>query len=266
MTTKGKRTKINGSMSVEAAFAVPLFIFCIINLLFGIQVIETSSRVTAALHETGNEICSYGYALENGISDGAPSGIISTAYTMASVTKHLGNVTNKRGGIRNNFLGINYLGTSIMNTNNIVDINVSYSLKFPFDIKMKNYILGAGFYGHAWTGYDGTGDHLEQEQDDSIVYITRTGDVYHTDIHCSYLNPSINAIEAGNIDEARNSNGSKYYQCEICKNAGDSGIRFVTDYGTRYHSNINCSGIKRNILTVHLSEVGGRRACSKCGG
>ena len=74
-----------GSMTVEASIVVPLFIFCVINLLFGLQVVETSSRITAALHETGNEICSYGYAVTHSIGEGVPAGIAGDAYAIASV-------------------------------------------------------------------------------------------------------------------------------------------------------------------------------------
>ena len=75
-----------GSMTVEAAFVVPLFILCVIKLLFGLQVMETSSRITAALHETSNKICSYGYAIDCGVGEGVPAGIGSTVYAVSSVS------------------------------------------------------------------------------------------------------------------------------------------------------------------------------------
>ncbi len=99
-----------GSMTVEAAMVVPLFIFCVLDLLFGIQVVETQSRINAALHETGSEICSYGYAVERGLGD-APSGILSEAYAIGSVAHHLGSGIDKRGGILGGRAGLIYGGT-----------------------------------------------------------------------------------------------------------------------------------------------------------
>ena len=265
-TATPRRTKLKGaSMTVEAAFAVPLFIFCIINLLFGIQVMETSCRITAALHEAGNEICSYGYAINN-VGEGTPAGIASTAYAYASVYKSLGEVTEKRGGIRGGRIGISYLGSSVMSENDIVKLRVTYSLKFPVDMGLRTFRLGNSYYGRAWTGYDVTGGGECTETDDPIVYVTATGTVYHTDIQCSHLNPSIRPVDSSAAGECRNKNGAKYYQCELCGTGNEIGTVYVTEYGNRYHRDINCSGIKRNIMTIHLSETGGKRACMTCGG
>ena len=36
-------------------------------------------------------------------------------------------------------------------------------------------------------------------------------------------------------------------------------------YGTCYHSDLACSGLKRTIYLILLEETGGKRACGKCG-
>lgn len=257
---------MRASMTTEAAMVLPLFIFCVINLLFGIQVVETSSRVTAALHETGNEICSYGYAIDEGIGESFGTGIASIVYAQNSISKHLGEVTNKRGGIAGGVNGISYVGSSVMSGNGIVNIKASYSLKFPVNMGIKTYRLGTSYYGHAWNGYDVNINMYSNTDEDPIVYITPSGSVYHTNIHCSHLNPSIRSAQMEEVDSLRNKDGAKYYSCELCGTDLDCGTVFLTDYGTRYHSDVSCSGIKRNVMSVHLSEVGGRRACVTCGG
>ena len=40
---------------------------------------------------------------------------------------------------------------------------------------------------------------------------------------------------------------------------------YITSQGNRYHTQLNCSGLKRTIYTVPLSQTGGRGRCSKCG-
>ena len=255
-----------GSMSVEAAFAVPLFIFCMINLLYGIQVVETSSRITAALHETGNEICSYGYAVQNSIGEGTPAGIASMAYASTSVAKHLGSVTDKRGGIRGGIAGISYLGSSVLSDGGLVNLKVTYGLKFPVNMNIHTYRLGTSYYGHAWVGYDGFAEGDVGDEEDPIVYVTASGSVYHTDIHCSHLNPTLKSVPVSEIGDLRNKDRSKYYACESCGGSHGTGNVYITEYGNRYHSNVNCNAIKRNISTVHISEVGGRRKCATCGG
>lgn len=255
----------SGSMTIEAALVVPLFIFCILNLLFGIQVIETSSRITASLHETGNEICSYGYAIKNGVGDGLPVNLGSLVYASANVAKHLGSAVDKHGGIKGGIAGINYLGSSVMRENDIVKLSVSYSLKYPVNMGIRSYRLGTTYYGHAWTGYGGLGDIQTSEENDPIVYITPTGSVYHSSLHCSHLNIKTNQVLVDVVGEKRSADGSKYYPCSNCNAKNACGSVYITEYGNRYHSALNCSELKRTATAVHLSEAEGRRPCSTCG-
>lgn len=61
--------------------------------------------------------------------------------------------------------------------------------------------------------------------------------------------------------------GGIYHLCERCGwMPGNDGNCYVTDYGDRYHTSLSCSGLKRKVYTVPLSEVKGKGACSKCGG
>ncbi len=40
---------------------------------------------------------------------------------------------------------------------------------------------------------------------------------------------------------------------------------FVTDYGVKYHILINCPDLTRNIKVIKIEETGGKRACKLCG-
>ncbi len=255
-----------GSMTVEATLVVPLFIFCILNLLFGIQVVETSSRITAALHETGNAICSYGYAIEHGVGEGTPVGIGSTVYAISSVAGHLGDTVDRRGGISGGRAGLSYLGSSVMSEGGIVKLSVTYGLKFPVKMGIRTYRLGTSYSGHAWVGYDGAVYSSPDTDEDPIVYVTRTGTVYHRDVSCRYLNPSTRSVSAGSVSNLRNRDGEIYHACELCGAGAGIGSVYVTDYGNRFHSDLYCSGIRRDIQAIHLSEAGGRGPCSVCGG
>ena len=48
--------QIKASMTVEAAFVLPFFIFCMVNILMIFQMVEYRSKILAAVHQTGNEI------------------------------------------------------------------------------------------------------------------------------------------------------------------------------------------------------------------
>ena len=113
-----------------------------------------------------------------------------------------------------------------------------------------------------WTGYISGGGGTDKE---TIVYITDYGLVYHQDMYCTYLELSIRAVKPEEIETLRNQSGGKYYACSSCKNKEETeGILYVTDYGDRYHTSLECSKVKRNIYAVPLDEVYGLGGCSKC--
>ena len=41
-------------------------------------------------------------------------------------------------------------------------------------------------------------------------------------------------------------------------------IKYVTDYGVRYHRDENCSEINRTIIEISRNKVTGMRACRLC--
>lgn len=116
----------------------------------------------------------------------------------------------------------------------------------------------------AWVGY--TGESFRTGPSDEIVFITPEGTVYHRSRDCSYLRLSIRQLPYSSLEEARNQSGGKYGPCAYCIRNGWSGSTvYITDYGNSYHSIRNCQGLKRTVMAVPLSEVGGRRRCSRCG-
>ena len=111
-----------------------------------------------------------------------------------------------------------------------------------------------------WTGSDG-----KVGEDDPWVYVTDEGSVYHLTTKCNYLDLSIQSVEYTQVADLRNQSEHKYYACELCaEDILPSDTLYITDYGETYHTDLNCSGLKRTIRQVRLSEVGGKSGCSKC--
>ena len=54
---------------------------------------------------------------------------------------------------------------------------------------------------------------------------------------------------------------------EYCGGKENEGTVFITDYGNRYHTSLNCGELKRTVRSVTLPEAeeAGLRACKKCG-
>lgn len=147
-----------------------------------------------------------------------------------------------------------------------VILEENYQIKpFLFWLDFGNLEFAHQYYGHAWVGYD-ISRHKESGVLAEYVYIAETGTVYHRSGDCTYLELSVRSAGRGELSSLRNKAGGNYYQCEICNGYGGS-ICYITDYGSRYHSNPVCSGLKRTVFRILLKEAAtqGKHACSKCG-
>ena len=107
-------------------------------------------------------------------------------------------------------------------------------------------------------------DMTMDDLDDEWVYITPYGTVYHRDRACRYLDLNIRAVSRQSLLTLRNADRKIYRPCESCGLSGNRTV-YVTDYGERYHNSLSCSGLKRTIYMIKLSQTGGKKACSKCG-
>ncbi|MBD5507604.1 MAG: hypothetical protein HDR05_06050 [Lachnospiraceae bacterium] len=257
-------------MTLEAAFALPFFLFAVLNILFAVNIIGMQSRLQAAMHQVGNKMAFAGYSYENTVSGVLPESLVSVAlsegYARGQILEYVGRSYLEQSCVKGGSGGISFAGSSVMGTDDLIDLKVSYRVR-PFVelLGFDGFWMSQRYYGRAWTGYDVTGSISDITQEDPMVYITETGEVYHLDRNCTYLNPSVEAVSAESVSGRRNTSGAKYTACGFCGGAGGGKEVYITSYGSSYHRQITCPGLKRTIYTVPLSEVGTRRRCSKCG-
>lgn len=261
------------SMTVEAALVVPFFLFFIMNILFAFDMLRLHGNIMGALHQTGNKMAFSGYAYKNGLGDSElfqgeiGSFLLSEGYAKKKVIDILGEDYLNHTCLSSGSAGLHFAQSSIMEEGDRIELIASYKVKpfirvmgFP-DIPMENR-----YYGRAWTGYDVENGYGGGTGEDPVVYVAENGTVYHVARNCAYLNPSIEAVSSAAAGNLRNESGEKYYACDSCKGSGYQAVVYVTSYGNKIHSSLGCSGLKRTIYTVHLSETGGKGKCSKCGG
>ena len=132
------------------------------------------------------------------------------------------------------------------------------------DLGFSNFLMYRRMRPRVWSGYDNESETSAEKQKEEMVYITENGEVYHTSKSCTYLIRSIRAVDLAYVDSLRNASGACYYACESC-GASCTNTVFVTAYGNRYHATLQCSSLKRNIVEIPRSKVGGKSACKKCG-
>ena len=282
------------SMTVEAALVVPFFLFFFMNVLTAFDILRLQSNITAAMHQTGNRIAIHRFeavyaedviagvatAMDSSASesDNAEHGnpvyntlldAASVMYAQLAVVDYLGTDYLDHSPVVGGSGGLSFVASEISGEHEIVDLVCTYQVKPLFGlVSFSPFRMENRYFGHAWVGYEGGFRQKKKGKvEEETVYITETGRAYHRSRSCTYLDLSIfqTTLSAARLD--RNKSGAIYHPCEHCGGKPTEGDTvYTTDYGNRYHNSLNCSGLKRTITEIPLSKVGGRHACSKCGG
>ncbi len=264
----GKMRKLRASMTVEASLVFPLFLFAFLNLMSAMEIYRLQSNMSAAMHSVAKQMAAHGseYEALSGGSTGLAGTAALTVYAVNKVKAEAGENYFKTSPIIEGFESISWLRSRVMTDDDCIDLTAEYKVKPPISL------MGFGrlsvynrMCARAWTGYDVENQGNMDGESEKIVYVTPTGSVYHNSRACTYLELSIVSVDLDFIENKRNENREKYYPCESC-GGGETSVVFITNFGNRYHSTLKCSGLKRTIMAVPISEVGARGACEKCGG
>lgn len=251
---KNRRTSAfaSGSITIEAAFVVPIFFLAAICILYLFEIMTIQTAVRAGMSYAGKQQAEEMYG----------NSIISPRQLEDDIAKAIGEDRLERSIVVGGSQGITCNQSYVSQTTKILTLEVEYKIKIPFPIfSLSEIPYKESMRIKGWTGYVPTGFADERE---AVVYITETGVVYHENYKCTHLDLSIQLVPKEGIEDLRNEYQGKYRPCERCGNKeGGDGI-YITNTGNHYHSQINCSGLKRTIFAIPISEAIGKGACSRC--
>ena len=235
-----------GSVTVEASIAVSLFFFAMLTLSSILELIYIQTNMRNALCSVGKQMAVESYLqplifteqLEQRIEEFLDEGWLEVKGIDCSRSRR-------------------YLTTTIM------ELVVDYQIEFPILIfRVPILTQSESIRIKGWTGKDGLG---LGSGDEEIVYMTEHGVVYHEDIHCTHLELTIRPIGSSEIESYRNASGDKYRACETCgKMILSQKTVYITEQGNRYHSSLDCKGLKRTVYAVAKKDIYGIGGCSKC--
>ena len=244
------------SFTVEAAITVPVFICFLASVFFFFSILQLQMKVESALHYTARSMAVYS-CLEKKQEE-----LINpqTEYVAAEVIfrKQLLDQKAKMENTAGKSLGISLLTSDL--TGDYLELKAVYQIRLPITLLGIHYFpMHQTVKARKWTG------DTKSEIAGDWVYITPTGTVYHMSKGCPYLDLSIHSASSSAVSAMRNKSGGKYQKCSRC-NSQYSDKVYITDYGSVYHADLNCSGLKRTVNKIKKSDVGERGPCSKCGG
>ena len=237
---------VRGSLSVEAACAFPLFLMVLCALLSFFSVIRTELLLGTAMSDTVREL----------------AGSEDPDFSRKAAAKVL-QAFQENGGTEER-LGMGMTGLEICAdadaSGGEARISARYRVAVPFFSRFSLRMpLEISVSGRLWCGKS-----FAEAADTQLVYVTQYGSVYHTSLSCRYLSPSVTSAGFAEIPGLRNKNGSIYYPCEICGAGPHAEQVYITGYGTRWHSDRNCAGIRRGIRRMTRAEAKDLPLCSYC--
>lgn len=240
-----------GSLTIEASLAAPIFLLGVLCLVYLLEMIAIQTTIRSALQDVGREMAKEVYL----------NPIVSTGKMERELVKIIGEDWFDNSIVAGGSKGMDCSKSRISRKTSVLELSVQYKLKIPvlmFRIPLLSREETIRVKG--WTGYTGGGFGNPHED---TVYITETGVVYHKNPDCTYLELSVQMVNKNDLTHLRNEGGGKYYPCERCAWGNRNNV-YITHTGNKYHNSITCSGLKRSVYAVPISEIYGRGGCSRC--
>lgn len=238
-------------ITVEASLAFPFFFLAAVCMVYLLEIMAVRTAVRA-----GMQAACHSYAEEASVST-----LTIPARLEEKVINYAGAERLDRSIIVGGSGGID-AGGSWASASGVLKLHISYRMKLPitafggFTASQEESMIMKG-----WTGYK---DEWELNDQEETVYVAENGIVYHKDYHCTYLDLSIHTVPGNALSDLRNENQGKYYPCERCARGGPNAGVYITEQGNRYHNSASCSGLKRTVYAIPISETAGKGACSRC--
>lgn len=203
--------KLRGSLTIESALVMPIFVIAISILIFWTSFLQTQEKLNAEAADKAREMAKLAY------------------------------LTEEEG------------------SNRLIEIAKGELLN---GIYFERLAVARPFTGSCYDEAEGG-----SAEDNRIVYIAKTGEVYHTSNICSHISLSVKQVGYSDVNKLRNKGGAKYYPCEYCARGKIEGQVYITEEGNRIHRSKKCPGIKRTIIEMKKIDAEGKgyRPCERCG-
>lgn len=261
-----------GSLTVEAAMVLPLFLFFMVILMVPTGVMKEGRRIQTALEAAGEEVSQYAYVLhqlklgerlETSGLDGFTEEFLD-GLTEEGILLYVRKRVEGRVGVER-LESASFVRSSVLRDGETIDLVMDYRVKIPFSVfGLSSMPMTARSCRRAWIGREG-GSGRRDGQEDELVYIGKASTRYHRQRTCHYLYNDIKQISFKEVEDARNLSGGKYKPCSRCgKFAEENGSVFLMPSGEKYHSDRNCSSIMAYVEAVPLSQVRHMGGCSYC--
>lgn len=252
-------TSFDGNLTLEAALILPIFLLAIVSIMYFLVIMHIQINIQIKLEEIARNMSKTAYVTED-------LSVFNYVYVKAKLADSEFQEYINKSYIVDGVDGLNLWESSFFGSEGIIDLVVTYEMVIPFiSEKIVTFPCAERVRFHTWIGKEISSETTNNSQ---TVYITETGTVYHTNRECSHLRLSISQTISSAVVGLRNENGGRYEKCSLCVEGSTAAYDtvYITEDGDKWHSSLSCSGLKRNVIEIDISEVGNKRLCSRCGG
>lgn len=253
-----------GSMTLEGSLVLPLFLFFMMTILMGLEIVRLQSNVWAGLCQVQGMYYDEQLACRLLFEEN------EIPLREEGVSKYLDTCENGRLCLLDELV---IRHCSDLDGKGKIELWASYQIK-PFiwwlplsKESSAGLIFEDRLLVHAFTGYRGPIEGTNGLDVEEYVYITEYGSHYHQRKDCVSLGVKIEAVSAQELSAKRNNSGGRYASCERC-HPQQNGFFYITADGDRYHGTSACPALKRTVRIVSLDEAirQGKVMCKKCSG
>jgi hypothetical protein len=263
-----KRQFFPGSLTVEAALSVTVFLFTVIFLSVPMELIDTQRKVQTVLEAVARELSWQVYGQYSEKEEDGEETVGKGLLTEAGLQLYLQERIRKVGGRK--IQDVSCFGSRITEDGEWIDLKARYRLKLPFPVfSLESVALSSRSRRRGWIGSEG-GRLLEKRRDGDgrmYVYVGKNSSRYHRTPDCHYISNQISAVSLEEAKTRRNVEGKIYKPCHVCGElAQQGGVAYLLPGGEYYHGRNDCSSLACYVRKVPLSEVKYLGPCSYCGG
>lgn len=219
--------RLKAGMAVEAAFALPLFLFMGLALIMPMKMLDTQRKLQTETERICEELSLYGYVTDDKetLREEEEDVVLETLYSEK----------------------IPYFP------------NLNTGITLEIGSKRRRWI---GMDGKL-TCKGGQFDTYEGE----LVYIGAEMTRYHRDRNCHYISNQYLAVSVEEAKGMRDMEGRRFTACASCKGTiKPNGTVYITPGGRHYHGDTECRSMLSYVRKVPLADVVHLGACSYCGG
>ena len=136
---------------------------------------------------------------------------------------------------------------------------------FPFSpIPLPSVTVTGRSAVYPWIGASDTYNQSHASAgSDTLVYVSETESVYHTDADCPHITVTVITADTAAITAMRNADGSRYRPAPGVPTAY-AGTVYTTPTGLYYYASPDVPALTRRVRLVSLEEAEALPLCSRC--